>query len=149
MRKLLAMMTVINLPYFTFATTFAVPTPIVAKEVNIVCTFTSSIDKDGYNDLDPTTFTVRIVEDAAGRAVEGYVSNNPSCPYKFISVYDDSAIRFEKCNKPAWLPKGRSTPDGYLEINRYSGGFSQYVEYKDIDSWLMLKGNCKAASKKL
>ena len=94
MRKLLAMMTVINLPYFTFATTFAVPTPIVAKEVNIVCTFTSSIDKDGYNDLDPTTFTVRIVEDAAGRAVEGYVSNNPSCPYKFISVYDDSAIRF-------------------------------------------------------
>ena len=148
MPKVFNIIASMTLPFCTFVPTLMASNPALAEEVNIVCTFTSSVDQNGYAELDPTTFTVRIVEDTFGKAVEGYVSNNPSCPYKYISVYDDSVIRFEQCNKPGWLPKGRSIPNGYLEINRYSGGFSQYVEYKDIDSWLMLKGNCKAASRK-
>ena len=119
-----------------------------ARDINITCTFQSSIDKDGYTELSPTSFNVGITEDRDGFAISGFVTENRTCPYQNISIYNERTIKFDTCSRPSWLPANRVTPNGYLEIDRFSGQFSQYVEYPDIGSYIMLNGICAAATQK-
>ena len=127
---------------------FALSSEVRAKELAIICTFEGSYDKNGYETLVPSDFSVLITENLNGNATGASVSDTPLCAYTNIETYNDELIHFSGCARPSWLAAGRPTPEGYLKINRYSGGFEQYTKFPESEDWLMHVGTCRAGSKR-
>ena len=124
-------------------------TQVVAKDISITCTYTGSYDNKGYEDLTASDFSVRIKEDAYGNAIQASVTES-MCQYKYIETYNDELIRFAQCNRSPLLTADDKTPEGYLEIDRYTGSFEQYFKFPtaNSDSFLMHVGSCRASSQK-
>ena len=124
----------------------SVGTHVVGKDISITCTYTGSYDDKGYEDLTPSDFSVRIKEDAYGNAFQASVTES-MCRYKYVDSYNDEVIRFSGCERWPWLKAGEKTPEAFLEIDRYTGAFKQYVKFPE-GNFLMHVGSCRASSKK-
>jgi hypothetical protein len=117
-----------------------------AKDISIICTYNGSYDDNGYEDLTPSDFSVRIKEDAYGNALQASVTES-MCQYKALDAYNDEVIRFSGCERFPWLKADEKTPEAFMEIDRYTGAFKQYVEFPET-GFLMHVGTCRAGSKK-
>ena len=124
----------------------SVGTHVVGKDISITCTYTGSYDDKGYEDLTPSDFSVRIKEDAYGNAFQASVTESMR-RYKYVDSYNDEVIRFSGCERWPWLKAGEKTPEAFLEIDRYTGAFKQYVKFPE-GNFLMHVGSCRASSKK-
>lgn len=119
-----------------------------ARDLTIICTFEGSYDKDGYSELQQSTFRLTVTEDSYGNAVSASWTEGGLCQYTTIAEYSDELILLNGCQRPSWLDADKETPIGYLEVDRYSGAFKQYSEIPGTDTFLMFVGSCRAASKK-
>jgi hypothetical protein len=117
-----------------------------AKDISIICTYNGSYDDNGYEDLTPSDFSVRIKEDAYGNALQASVTES-MCQYKALDAYNDEVIRFSGCVRWPWLKADQKTPEAFMEIDRYTGAFKQYTKFPD-GGFLMHVGTCRAGSKK-
>ena len=117
-----------------------------AKDISIICTYHGSYDENGYEELTPSDFSVRIKEDVYGNARQASVTE-AMCKYKSLDVYNDEVIRFSGCERFPWLKADEKTPEAFMEIDRYTGAFKQYVEFPET-GFLMHVGTCRAGSKK-
>jgi len=136
--------------YAAFLCLFScIATHVWAENVNIVCTYRGSYDKDGYEELKPTSFTVSITEDGYGNAKSASLSEGHLCSYTSLSEYSNSTIMFSGCKRPEWLAANKATPEGFFKIDRYTGEFTQSIEFPSSpNSLLVYVGACRAAQKK-
>ena len=126
-----------------------ISTQVWAANVNIVCTYRGSYDKDGYEELMPTSFTVSITEDGYGNAKSASLSEGHLCSYTSISEYSNSTIMFSGCKRPEWLAADKATPEGFFKIDRYTGEFTQSIEFPSSQNSLSVYvGDCRAGQRK-
>ena len=140
---------ILAIQFMVLALLMTIGSQVGAKEISIICTYKGSYDENGYEELIPSDFSVRIKEDTNGNAIQASVTES-MCAYKYIETYNDELIRFAQCNRSALLKADDKTPEGYLEIDRYTGSFKQYFKFPtaNSDNFLMNVGTCKASSKK-
>lgn len=134
--------------FVSFLSIFA--TCLSAKNINIICTFRGSLDKDGYEELTPSSFSINIVEDNYGNAKSASINGlSGMCSYTEISEYSQSTIMFSGCERGKWLDADEPTPIGSLKIDRYTGEFFQSTEFPHVNnSFLGFVGDCRAGTKK-
>ena len=134
--------------FFIFLCSIFIASAPFGKTINIVCTYEGSFDENGYEELVPSTFTVRIIEDDYGNVQSINWSDGGICQYTKIATYNDAEILLNGCQRPSWLEAHRSTPEGFFEIDRYSGSFRRYSSLPDTEGFLMFVGKCRAGAQK-
>ena len=133
--------------FVSFLSIFA--TCLSAKNINIICTFRGSLDKDGYEKLTPSSFSINIVEDNYGNAKSASINGLSGCSYTEISEYSKSTIMFSGCERGKWLDADEPTPIASLKIDRYTGEFFQSTEFPHVtNGFLAFVGDCRAGTKK-
>ena len=102
-------------------------------KITIKCTYQTSENPRGMNELVPSTFQVELSLNDNGLVKSWEVDDRTACLYTDLTKYDESTIMFDGS-----AIKGQT---GSLLINRGQGTF---VQKSDVNGeWLTLKGTCE------
>ena len=99
-------------------------------KITIKCTYQTSENPRGAQELLPTSFLAKLTINDDGTVASWEVDDRTACFYTDLAKYDESVIQFEGSEI-----KGQT---GSLLINRGQGTF---VQKSDVNGeWLVLKG---------
>ena len=102
-------------------------------KITIRCTYQTSENPRGAQELVPTTFLVELTLNADGTVASWEVDDRTACFYTYLTKCDESTIMFDGSEI-----KGQT---GSLVVNRDQ---STFIQKSDVNGeWLTLRGVCE------